>query len=358
MLLTNPSVAPNPFFLMAPGWARYPLIALATLATIIASQALISGAYSITLQAQQLGFLPRMRIVHTSPNAFGQIYIPAVNWALMIACLLTVFAFRSSSNLAAAYGIAVTATMAITTILFGVVARRRWRWSPLAVGLLVGFFLLIDVAFLGANAIKIPQGGWFPIVVAVVLVIVMTTWKRGIQLIFSREREYELSLNRLQERFKTDPPVRVPGPAIFFSSNPGGAPAALLANLKYNGTVHERVMLLTVTTSDLPHLRNEDRFAVEELGAGLYRGTIRYGFMEEPTVAKDLTPLKVPGITFDWQRTPYFVSRTRVIPTDLPGMALWREHMFRLLQQNAASPVDFFGLPPSQVIEITTSVEL
>lgn len=358
LLLSNPDAAENPFYLMVPAWVRYPLIGLATLTTIIASQALISGAYSITLQAQQLGFLPRMRIVHTSPTAYGQIYIPFVNWALMIACLLTVIGFRSSSNLAAAYGIAVTATMAITTLLFGVVARRRWRWSPALVGLLVGFFLVIDSAFLGANLIKIPQGGWFPLVVAAVIVVVMTTWKRGIQLVFNRERDLEMSLKRLRERFAADPPLRVPGTAIFFSANPGGAPAALLTNLKYNGVAHERVLLLTVESLDVPHLRDEERVSVEDLGSGLYRGRIRYGFMEEPNVPGDLPDLAARGLVFDWRQAPYFVSRTRVIPTNLPGMALWREQLFRVLHQNAASPVDFFCLPPAQVFEIATSVEV
>jgi KUP system potassium uptake protein len=358
LLLRNPEAAENPFYLMAPTWARYPLIGLATMATIIASQALISGAYSITLQGQQLGFLPRMRIVHTSSTSYGQIYIPFVNWALMIACLLTVISFRTSTNLAAAYGIAVTTTMVITTILFGVVARRRWRWSPVRVGLLVAFFLVIDCAFLGANLIKIPQGGWFPLVVAALILVIMTTWKRGIQLVFNREQDLEMSLKRLQERFEANPPHRVPGTAIFFSSHPGGAPAALLANLKYNGVVHERVLLLTVVTSDVPHLRDQERLTLEELGSGLYRGSMRYGFMEEPNVHEDLPDLAGRGLPFDRQQTAYFVSRTRVIPTKLPGMALWREQLFRVLQQNAASPADFFCLPPAQVFEIATSVEL
>ena len=358
LVLRNPAAAENPFYLLAPAWARYPLIALATLATIIASQALISGAFSLTLQAQQLGFLPRLRIVHTSPTASGQIYIPFVNWALLLACLLTVIGFGSSTNLAAAYGIAVTATMAITTLLFGVVARRRWRWAPLRVSLLAGFFLVIDSAFLGANLIKIPHGGWFPLVVAAGIVVLMTTWKRGRQLVFSRERELELSLQRLQARFTASPPLRVPGTAIFFSANPGGAPAALLANLKYNGIVHEQVLLLTVETAEVPHLRDDERVTLEELGAGLYRGRLRYGFMEEPNVAEDLPAVASGHLPFDWPQTPYFVSRTRVIPTQLPGMALWREHLFRVLQHNAASPVDFFCLPPVQVLEIATSVEL
>lgn len=358
LLLRHPEAAESPFYLMAPAWAQYPLIALATLATIIASQALISGAYSITLQAQQLGFLPRLRIVHTSPTAYGQIYIPFVNWALMAACLLTVIGFRSSSNLAAAYGIAVTATMAITTILFAVVARRRWRWSPLVAAPLAVFFLIIDSAFLGANLIKIPQGGWFPLVVAAGIVTIMTTWKTGNRIVFSREHDLEMSLNRLQHRLKSDPPIRIAGTAIFFSSSPGGAPAALLANIKYNNVLHERVLLLTVITADVPHLVAEQRVSLEPLSEGLYRGTIRYGFMEEPNVPQDLIGATVDDFTFDHQPIPYFVSRTRVIPTSLPGMARWREQLYRLLQINAASPVDFFCLPAAQVFEIGTTVEI
>lgn len=358
LLLRNPDAAESPFYLMAPEWTHYPLIVLATLATIIASQALISGAFSITLQAQQLGFLPRLRIVHTSPTAYGQIYIPFVNWALMAACLLTVIGFRTSSNLAAAYGIAVTATMAITTILFAVVARRRWRWSPTVVGPLAVFFFLVDSAFLGANLIKIPQGGWFPLVVAGLIVTIMTTWKTGNRIVYGREHDLEMTLNRLQHRLKIDPPLRIPGTAIFFSSNPGGAPAALLANIKYNKVLHERVLLLTVITADVPHLQDDQRVSLEPLSEGLYRGSIRYGFMEEPNVPRDLTGAVVDGFTFDHQPIPYFISRTRVIPTSLPGMARWREQLYRLLQTNAASPVDFFCLPSAQVFEISTAVEI
>ena len=358
LLLTNPEARVNPFYLMAPGWARYPLIALATLATIIASQALISGAYSITLQAQQLGFLPRMRIVHTSATAFGQIYMPFVNWALMVACLLIVFGFGSSSSLAAAYGLGVTATMSITTILFAVVVRRRWGWPLPVVTGLTGLLLVVDGAFLGANLVKIPQGGWFPLVVAVVLLTIMTTWKKGIRLVFQRERDLEMSLKRLRERFATDPPRRVPGTAIYFSANPGGAPAALLANLKYNGVTQERVLLLTVETSGVPHLADEERLEVVDLGNGLFRGRLRYGFMEEPSVPDDLPDTLTSDLPFDHEHVPYFVSRTRVIPSSLPGMAPWREQLFRFLQQNAASPTDFFCLPPAQVFEIATPVEL
>lgn len=359
LLLRNPEAAENSFYLMAPSWALYPLIGLATLATIIASQALISGAFSITMQAEHLGFLPRVQIVHTSPTAYGQIYIPFVNWTLMIACILVVIGFRSSSNLAAAYGIAVTSTMAITTIIFGVVAHRRWRWPAWLVAPLVGFFLIVDGAFLGANLVKIPQGGWFPLVVAAGIMVLMTTWKRGSQLVFAREQNLELSVKRLMERLRQEQPVRAPGTAVFLSANPVGAPSALLANLKDNGVVHERVLLLTVQTVEVPHISDDrERVSVTSLGNGIYSGTVRYGFMEEPNIPQALRAMSSPELAFDAEQVPYFVNRTRVIATKLPGMALWREQLYTVMRHNAASPVDFFCLPSARVFEIGTSVQL
>ncbi|WP_025745868.1 potassium transporter Kup [Kallotenue papyrolyticum] len=356
-LLLRAPEAENPFFLMAPAWALYPLVGLATLATIIASQALISGAFSLTMQAEHLGFLPRLRIVHTSPTAFGQIYIPFVNWALLIACVLVVIGFGSSSNLAAAYGIAVTSTMAITTILFAVVARRRWRWSLPVVVLLISGLLTIDLAFLGANLLKIPNGGWFPLVVAAVIFTLMTTWKRGTQLVFLRERELEMTLSDLLQRINREPPLRVPASAIFLSANPWGAPAALLANLKYNHVLHERVILMTIASEEVPHVAPTERFTIKELGHGLTQVTLHFGFMEEPNVPRALRQL-ASKLKLDWEQIPFFVNRTRVIASPLPGMALWREHLYRIMRDNAASPVDYFCLPPTRVVEIGTTVEV
>jgi KUP system potassium uptake protein len=350
--------AENLFYLMAPPWARAPLVVLATFATIIASQALISGAFSITMQAENLGFLPRLGTVHTSPTAYGQIYIPFVNWALMIGCILVVVGFQSSSNLAAAYGIAVTVAETITTIIFAVVARERWRWSTPLVVALISFFLVVDSAFLGANLVKIPQGGWFALLVAAVMFTLMTTWKRGSHLVFTREKDLELTLEQLLEQIKKNPPVRAPGTAVFLSANPKGAPAALLANLQYNNVLHEQVLLTTVRTGGVPHFSEAERVAVEPLGHGLYRVTVRYGFMEEPNVPRALVRLNTTNIACDPERVPYFVSRTRVIPTKMPGMALWREYLYTLLQRNAGSPTDFFSLPPTRVFEISTSVEV
>jgi KUP system potassium uptake protein len=358
LLLRLPEAVANPFYRLAPTWALYPLVGLATLATIIASQALITGAFSLTMQAENLGFLPRLRIVHTSARAYGQIYIPFVNWALLGACLLVVVSFRTSSHLAAAYGIAVTSTMTITTLLLAVVARERWHWRwPVIVGLL-GVFLGIDSVFLGANLVKVPQGGWFPLVVAVLLLSVMTTWKRGSRLVWQREQDLELPLEGLLARLAAEPPVRTPGPAVFLSANPAGTPAALLANLKYNGVVHQPVLLTTVQIEDVPHVPVAQRVTGEAVGQGVYRVTVHYGFMEEPHVPRALARLTLPDLTVDLTQGPYFVNRTRALATERPGMARWREHLYSILRHNAASPTDFFGLPPTRVVEIGTSIEL
>jgi KUP system potassium uptake protein len=358
LLLRNPEAAEQSFYLMAPEWALYPLVVLATMATIIASQALISGAFSITMQAENLGFLPRLKIIHTSAREYGQIYIPLVNWLLMASCILVVISFQTSSNLAAAYGIAVTSTMAITTMIFAVVVRERWRWSRPLTYAVIGFFLIVDLAFLGANLIKIPQGGWFPLVVAIVLFTIMTTWKRGSRIVFSREQDKELSLNSFLARCADMPPVRAPGAAIFLSANKDGAPAALLANLEYNHALHETILLVTVQSDDVPHVSDAKRVAVQSLGQGFYQVTVRFGFMEEPDVPKALTRLTIPGHDLDLSLVPYFVNRTRVIPTDLPGMEPWREQLYTLMRHNAASAVDFFNLPPTRVFEIGTKVEM
>ncbi|HYF65782.1 MAG TPA: potassium transporter Kup [Herpetosiphonaceae bacterium] len=357
LLIREPEAVENSFFLLAPSWALYPLVILATLATVIASQALISGAFSITMQASQLGFLPRMRMFHTSRTEFGQIYIPAVNWLLMIACMLVVVAFQTSSNLAAAYGIAVTSTMAITSIIFYVVARQRWGWSALKAGALIGFFLVIDMAFLIANAVKIPHGGWFPLVVAVVLFTIMTTWKRGQRIVAERASSDQL-LSELTDLIKTDPPVRVPGTAIFLSARRDGAPEALLANLRHNGVLHQNILLLTVEYRQVPHVEENERFALGEESHGLRTLTVFFGFMEDPDVPAALAKVKIPGMPFDPERTTYFVNRTKVIATDLPGMALWRERLYAVMMQNSTSAADFFSLPPTATFEIGTRVEV
>ncbi len=358
LLLANPEAAPNLFYLMAPGWATIPMVILATLATIIASQALISGAFSLTMQALQLGFLPRMRVVHTSPTEFGQIYIPFVNWLLMVACIAVVLGFKSSSNLAAAYGIAVTSTMAITTVIFGIVARERWKWPWPRVVALVGYFLVVDLAFLSANAIKIPQGGWFPIVAAIVIFTVMTTWKHGSRIVNQREQGMEQDLSSLVERCGARATPRAPGTAFFMSANPNGAPDALIINYQYNGVIAERVVLITVVIADSPHVNDSRRLQVDDLGHGFARVTLRFGFMEEPDVPTALASLRDTPAAIDPDSGPFFISRTKVVPSELPGMAIWREKLYVVMQRNAVSAADFFCLPPTRVVEIGTGVEM
>ncbi|MFD3166829.1 potassium transporter Kup [Herpetosiphon sp. NSE202] len=358
LLIREPEAVENSFFRMAPSWALYPLVILATLATVIASQALISGAFSITMQASQLGFLPRTRTLHTSRTEYGQIYIPVVNWLLMVACILVVIAFQTSSNLAAAYGIAVTSTMAITSIIFYVVAREHWGWSALKAGSLTGFFLVIDMGFLIANAVKIPHGGWFPLVVAVVLFTIMTTWKRGQHLVSERASSDQL-LSELTNRIAHDPPVRVPGTAIFLSARRDGAPEALLANMRHNGVLHQHILLVTVEYRQVPHVEEHERFLVGEASHGFRTLTIFFGFMEDPDVPNALAKAVIPGLPFDPEQTTYFVNRTKVIATkQLPGMALWRERLYAVMLQNSTSAADFFSLPPTSTIEIGTRVEV
>jgi KUP system potassium uptake protein len=357
LLLSNPEAAQNPFYLMAPSWALYPLVGLATLATVIASQALISGAFSITMQAVQLGFLPRLQILHTSRTEFGQIYIPAVNWLLMASCILIVLGFRTSSNLAAAYGIAVTSTMAITTIIFYIVALERWKWSHLSAGALAGFFFIIDFAFLAANVVKIPHGGWFPLVVAVLIFTVMTTWKLGRHLVAERVLEHCHSLEEILEEIKAKRPARVPGTAIFLSSDKKGAPAALIANLDHNSVLHEQVIILTVETKYVPHVPEGERLMVEPLGDGMHIMTLTYGFMDEPDVQQTLAAAKVEGLNLNPQEVTFFVSRAAAIASKLPGMARWRDRIFAFMSRNAATATDYFCLPPARVIEIGSRVE-
>jgi KUP system potassium uptake protein len=358
LLLAEPEAAESLFYRMAPEWATIPLVILSTMATIIASQALISGAFSITMQAQNLGFLPRLRIIHTSATEFGQIYIPSVNWMLMVACIAVVLGFQTSSNLAAAYGIAVTSTMAITTIIFAIVARERWKWPLWRVVALVGAFLIVDLSFLGANIIKIPQGGWFPLIAAVLIFTVMTTWKRGSRIVNQREQSMEQDLSNLVAKCSTVAPHRARGTAFFMSANPNGAPDALVINYQYTEVIHERVVLVTVRIEDVPHVHDERRVAVENLGQGFIKVSLRFGFMEEPNVPAALARLKDGPEAIDPDSGPYYISRTKVVPSDFPGMALWREQLYSVMQRNAVSAADFFRLPLTRVVEIGTGVEV
>ena len=358
LLIENPAAAENPFYRLAPEWALYPLIALATCAAIIASQALISGAYSLTMQAIQLGFMPRLKIEHTSSTEMGQIYIPALNWALMLGCIAIVVGFGSSSNLAAAYGVAVTATMVITTILLGVVAREKWGWSLPPVLALSGFFLVIDLAFFGANVIKIPAGGWFPLVVGAGIFLLMTTWKKGRRILASRLLSLAIPIEDFLRDIAGTPPVRVPGTAIFMNGTGTGTPPALEHNLEHNKVLHERVVLLTVKTRQVPHVEMEDRVSVEPLGHEFYRVIINYGFMEDPDIPKALETLEPPIPTIGQEDTTYFLGRETVISSKYPGMSIWRGKLFALMSRNASSATAYFCLPPDRVVELGSQIEI
>lgn len=358
LLLENPEAARNPFYLLAPSWALLPMIGLATLATIIASQAVISGAFSLSQQAIQLGYIPRMQVQHTSSAAQGQIYIGVVNWALMVAVVLLVIGFGSSGALASAYGVAVTTTMLIDTLLVAAVALLLWR-APLwlALPLLLGF-LLVDGLFFAANVPKIFQGGAFPVVAGVALFVLMTTWKRGKQMLFARLDETALPLQAFLDSIRIQPPHRVDGTAIFLSARPDAVPHALLHNLLHNQVLHQQVILLTVVVEDCPRVEAEQRIEVTRYGDGFFRVLLHFGFMEEPNVPEALRLCRVEGLNVDPMRTTYFLSRETVIPTKRFGMAPWRERLFVVLQKNANSSMSYFHLPVNRVIELGTQVEI
>ena len=358
LLLEDPSAATNPFYRLSPGWALYPMIVLATSAAVIASQAVISGAFSLTMQAVQLGFSPRLKINHTSTREYGQIYIPAVNWALMIGCIAIVLGFRTSSNLAAAYGVAVTSTMVITTILFYVAARRVWGWSALIAAPLALFFLVIDVAFFGANIIKVADGGWFPLLLAWVVFTVMTTWKTGRRILNERIQSESRLLEEFLEEMEKHPPRRVPGTAIFMNSNASRTPPALLHNLEHNKVLHKRVHFLTVKTKLVPFVPAEQRVETESLGNGFYRLKVYYGFMEDPNIPKVLERMHGPGLTYDRTDTTYFLGRETIIASRRHGMALWREKLFSIIAHNATSATAYFCLPPDRVVEMGEQIEI
>jgi KUP system potassium uptake protein len=359
LIIGNPAAAADPFFLMAPRWALMPLVILTTFATIIASQAVISGAFSLTMQAVQFGYLPRMGIEHTSERERGQIYIPTINWVLMVACVGLVVGFRSSSNLAAAYGVAVTTTMVVTTILFYVVARERWKWTLPVALLLSTFFLLIDVAFWGANLMKIPQGGWFPLVIAGAVFVVMTTWKTGRTILARRLAASSLPWGFFVADVQESPPTRVPGTAVFMYGNPAGTPPALLHTLEHFRVLHEQVVLLRVETEEVPHIPREERARVERLEEGFYRVALRYGFMEDPHVPRDLECVRMAGLDLDPGRTTYFLGRETLIATRRrKGMWIWREKLFGFMSSNARTATSFFHLPADKVVELGMQIEI
>jgi KUP system potassium uptake protein len=356
LLLINPDAARQPFFLLAPSWAQLPLVGLATAAAIIASQALISGVFSLTHQAVQLGYSPRLDVDHTSSQQKGQVYVPQANWALMIGALAIVFMFRSSSALAAAYGIAVTGTMVITTILLYVIAVERWRWPrPVALFVMAGFFT-IDLAFFGANLLKVFSGGWLPIVIGVVLFTLMTTWKKGRQILAERLVARAIPLEEFMATL--DPAtIRVPGTAVFMTAQAHGTPPALLHNLRHNKVLHERVVVLTVKTTNTPHVSPGERLSVEPLGQEVYNVTLRYGFMDEPHVPEALALAGDHGLPIDPDTSTYFLGRETVIVTRTARMAVWRERLFVVMARNAVRATAFFRLPPERVVELGVQVE-
>ena len=347
----------NPFFYLAPESLRLPLVLLATAATIIASQAVISGAFSVTQQAIQLGFIPRLRIAHTSERAAGQIYIPVVNWALMVMVILLVITFRSSSNLAAAYGIAVTGAMLIDGVLIAVVLFTMWKWNRLIAIALLTLFFTIDGLYFAANLMKVPAGGWFPLLVGAIAFTLLTTWARGRKLMLDRMAEASLPMEIFIKSAATSA-ARVPGTAVFMTSSSNGVPHALLHNLKHNKVLHERVILLTVRIEDVPYVPVEKRSETKDYGQGFYRIVLRYGFMEEVDVPAALSELKGCGPVCKMMDTSFFLARQTLLPTSRPGMAIWREKLFAWMLRNAESAMEFFKLPTNRVVELGSQVEI
>ena len=358
LLLEHPEAVVNPFYRMVPQWALYPVVFLATLATVIASQALITGAFSLTRQAVQLGYLPRMEIRHTSSDEIGQIYIPGVNWLLMISCIALVLAFRTSSNLAAAYGVAVTSTMVITAILLFIIQREQWGWPLSYCVAFTAFFLIIDLSFWGANIVKLPDGGWFPLVIGVVVFTLMTTWKRGRIILSERLRTGSMPFTTFAERLGADKVIHVPGTAVFMYSDPIATPPALVHNLKHNKVLHERVVLLSVETMEIPRVPTKERIEVHKLENGFYRVVLHYGFMEDPNVPRDIMRARKQGLDLKASEVTYFLGRERLIASKKPGMAIWRENLFAAMSRNARAATDFFRLPPDRVVELGSQVEI
>lgn len=358
LLLHSPAAIQNPFYLLAPNWALYPLVALATAATVIASQAVISGAFSITRQAIQLGYSPRMEVQQTSEREIGQIYLPGINWALLLAVIALVLGFRSSTNLGAAYGIAVTGTMVITTILAFIVVRRLWGWGWVRSGLLIAFFLAIDLAFFAANAIKIEDGGWFPLVFGLGVFTLMSTWKRGRELLRARMESEAIALEPFIRGLDSGSVTRVPRTAVFLTGDPDAVPHALLHNLKHNMVLHERIAIVTVLVDDVPHVPEIDRVGVQALPNNFFRILVRYGFKDDPDIPRALALCGQYGVSFDVMATSFFLGRETLIPRPGSEMPLWREKLFVAMFRNAGSAASFFNIPPNRVVEMGTQVVL
>ncbi len=358
LLLSNPESVHNPFYSLVPTWALYPMVVVATGAAITASQALISGAFSLTQQAVQLGYCPRVTIVHTSARQKGQIFIPEVNAALGIACVLLVLGFQNTNNLAAAYGVAVTGTMTVTTILFIAVARQRWHWSWWKLALVATPLLLVDLSFAVANLLKIPNGGWFPVGVALLVFTVMSTWKRAKTFVSAKLQENELPLDLFVADLERRAPARVPGTAVFMTSNATGTPSVLLHHLKHNKMLHQRLILLSITTLDVPTVPEAERIAINAIGANLFVVTASYGFIESPSVPEILVELGKRGIELKMLETSFYLGRETILPTGPARLARWRKRLFILMSRNSRSAAAYFDLPPNRVVELGAQIQL
>ncbi len=357
LLMRDASALQSPFYMLAPEYLRLPLVAIATMAAIIASQAVITGAFSVTQQGIQLGFIPRLRISHTSAATAGQIYIPLINWALMIAIILLVLTFKSSSNLTAAYGIAVTGAMLIDNFLIAVVLFSLWKWKKRYAVPLLTLFFIVDLAYFSANLTKVPYGGWFPLLAGVVIFTLLTTWSKGRRLMVERMREAAMPIKVFIQSAATSA-TRVKGTAVFMTSTPEGVPHALLHNLKHNKVLHERVVLLTVKIADQPYVDEKDRVTLDDLGQGFHRMKILYGFMQEADVPAALQACSTCGGAFNMMDTSFFLSRQTLLPSEHPGMKLWREKLFAWMLRNAESAMEFFRLPTNRVVELGSQVEI
>ena len=359
LLLDNPGAAAQPFYGLVPAGYLYPMVALATLATVIASQALISGAFSLTRQAVQLGYSPRVTIVHTSGEQEGQIYIPEVNWALMVACLWLVVSFQESSRLASAYGIAVTGTMSITSVVYYVVVTKNWGWPAGRAAVLVALFLVFDLAFFGANLLKFFDGGWFPMAVAAVIFTLMTTWFTGRKLLSERFQKQAMPLELFLDDVKGNPPPRVPGTAVFMAASAHGTPPVLLHHLKHNKVLHEQVVLLSVAVAEQPTVPPQERVLVEELGAGFFRVVGRYGFMQTPSVPEVMAAARKEGLRAETNTTSFYLGRETLLPSSKGGgMARWRKTLFFFMSRNARAATDYFQIPPGRVVELGMQLDL
>lgn len=357
LLLRVPEAVNNPFYRMVPEWAALPMVGLATIATVVASQAVITGSYSVTRQAMQLGFLPRMATVHTSETESGQIYIPFVNWMLLSVVILLVLGFQTSNNLASAYGVALSMTMLIDTILVAVAMILMWKWKAWIAGAITIGLLVVDMAFVASNATKIPSGGWVPVAAGAAIFLLLMTWKKGRKLLFNRMAEEAMPIEMFLESLSPSV-TRVPGTAIFMSGTTDGVPHAMLHNLKHNKVIHERVVFLTVVTEEVPHVLGDERIEVQHLGRRFYRMQMRYGYMDETDVPADLGALAPSTFEFNDMDVSYFLGRETLIPSRRPGMALWREGLFAWMSRSATSAMDFFKLPPDRVVEVGTQVEI